>query len=232
MGSVSDTRRARRHSNRFQRLKSGSARVVFRVAADASFPSPGGFHRRVFTLRNPKTRGKRSEPRRESRGTHLELVESCASGGTDTRGYLGARVALERFGPETVRGGRTPGSAAGARVFGARGGVGFAARGAAAPALASTPGPVDATLGKARTCGRWGRSASSRASPWNPPFHTQLRGLRGLGRTPCGLSWNARDRDGRRGRQLSGARASESGAGGGRRSSRVARDAGMTRGRR
>ena len=153
------------------------------------------FHRSVFTPRNPKTRGKRSEARRESRGTHLELVE-LAHGRHGHAGVLRRAGRLERFGPETVRVGGRRGQRPAEGFRSAMAGVAF--RDFSRGDHSSRSRMVRST----RRSGRHvpveggGEALLQELHLGTPLFHS-LRGLRGLGlRILCG--WNARDETGAR----------------------------------
>ena len=200
------------------------ARVVGRVAESTRVDSVAGVNFIIASspFETLKRFGKRSEPRRESRGTHLELVE-LAHGRHGHAGVLRRAGRLERFGPETVRVGGRRGQRPAEGFRSAMAGVAF--RDFSRGDHSSRSRVVRST----RRSGRHvpveggGEALLQELHLGTPLFHS-LRGLRGLGlRILCG--WNARDETGGASVSFPRARASESGAGGGvdRRASRVTR---------
>lgn len=225
--SVSDERRAA--TFQFFETEEWVARVVGRVAADASFPSRADF----IVESSPFETLKRAESGRSPAGSRAARTWNWSSlhmGGTDTRGYLGARVALNVLGLRRCGVGGRRGQRPAEGFRSAMAGVAF--RDFSRGDHSSRSRMVRST----RRSGRHvpveggGEALLQELHLGTPLFHS-LRGLRGLGlRILCG--WNARDRDGRRGRQFSACARVGERRGRGRRSSRVARDAWMTRGRR
>ena len=200
--------------------------MVGRVAADASFPSRADF----IVESSPFETLKRAESGRSPAGSRAARTWNWSSlhmGGTDTRGYLGARVALNVLGLRRCGVGGRRGQRPAEGFRSAMAGVAF--RDFSRGDHSSRSRMVRST----RRSGRHvpveggGEALLQELHLGTPLFHS-LRGLRGLGlRILCG--WNARDRDGRRGRQFSACARVGERRGRGRRSSRVARDVGTTR---
>ena len=191
---------------------------VGRVWSDASPPTRRfrrgrKFHRVVFS---PFETLKRAESGRSPAGSRAARTWNWSSlhmGGTDTRGYLGARVALNVLGLRRCGVGGRRGQRPAEGFRSAMAGVAF--RDFSRGDHSSRSRVVRST----RRSGRHvpveggGEALLQELHLGTPLFHS-LRGLRGLGLSIlCG--WNARDETGGAGVSFPRARASESGAGGG-----------------